>query len=77
VRRAGTRARRCSLAVVEEDEPVPEGCLPEHERRQRGGATEAKNDGGLSSSQGRRKARGSSRERGKGVVRAWGARRLL
>jgi hypothetical protein len=35
-RHAGTRAGRCSPAVVEEDEPdeaVPEGCSLEHERR--------------------------------------------
>jgi hypothetical protein len=41
--------------MVEEDEPdevVPEGFSPEHERWQRGGVTEAKNDGGLSSSRG-------------------------
>jgi hypothetical protein len=38
--------------VVEEDEPdkaVPEGFSPEHERRWRGSATEAKNGSGLSS----------------------------
>jgi hypothetical protein len=51
--RMGARARRCSPATVEEDEPdeaVPEGCSPEHNRRGRGGATEAKNGDGLSSS---------------------------
>jgi hypothetical protein len=54
-RRAGTRARQCSPAAVEEDEPdevVPEGCSPEHERWQRGGTMEVKNDGGLSSARG-------------------------
>jgi hypothetical protein len=77
-RRAGSRARRCSLAMVEEDEmdeAVLEGCSLEHERRQRAVATEVKNGGGLSSARGRR--RGSSGERGKGVVRAKGARRIL
>jgi hypothetical protein len=57
--RAGASARRRSLVMVEEDEPeevVPEGCLPEHERRRRGGVIEAKNGGSLSSSRGRRKA---------------------
>jgi hypothetical protein len=68
---AGARAHRFLLAVVEEDEAVTEGCSPEHERRQRGGATEEKIGGSLSS------ARGSSGERGKGAVRAGGARRLL
>jgi hypothetical protein len=37
--RAGARARRCSPAAVEEDEPneaVEEGCSPEHERRRDG-----------------------------------------
>jgi hypothetical protein len=51
-RRAGTRARRFSPMVVEEDEldgAVPEGCSPEHERWRRGRAAEAKNGGGLSS----------------------------
>jgi hypothetical protein len=40
VRHAGTRAHRCSLAVVEGDEPdkaVLEGCSSEHERRRNGG----------------------------------------
>jgi hypothetical protein len=53
--RAGARAHRCSLAAVEEDEPdeaMPEGCSPEHERQRRGGTTDAKNGGGLSSAQG-------------------------
>jgi hypothetical protein len=57
--RAGARAYQCSPAVVEEDEPdkvVLEGCSLEHERRRRGCTTEVKNDGGLSSAQGRRKA---------------------
>jgi hypothetical protein len=40
-------------------------CSPEHERWRRGGATEAKNDGSLSSSRGPRKAGGSSGEREK------------
>jgi hypothetical protein len=71
VRCAGARAHRCLLAAVEEDEAVTEGCSLEHEQRQRGGATEEKIGGGLSS------ARGSSGERGKGAVRARGARRLL
>jgi hypothetical protein len=51
-RRAGARARQCSLAAQEEDkldEVVPEGCSPEHERRRRGGVMEVKNCGGLSS----------------------------
>jgi hypothetical protein len=68
MRHMGARARQCSPAAVEEDEPdeaVPEGCSPEHERRQRGDATEVKNSSGLSSARGRRKVRGSSRERGK------------
>jgi hypothetical protein len=67
-RRADARACRCSPAAVEEDEPdeaVPAGCSLEHERRQRADATEAKNGGGLSSARVRRKARGSSGERGK------------
>jgi hypothetical protein len=64
-RRAGARARRCSLTAVEEDEAVLEGCSPEHEQRQRGSAIEAKNGDGLSLVRGRRKARGSSGERGK------------
>jgi hypothetical protein len=51
-RRVGARARWCSPSVVEEDEAVPEGCSPEHERRHRGCATEAKNGGGLSSARG-------------------------
>jgi hypothetical protein len=41
--------------TVEEDEPdeaVPEGCSSEHGQRRRGGVTEAKNGGGLSSSRG-------------------------
>jgi hypothetical protein len=66
--RVGARARRSLPMVVEEDEPdeaVPLGCSSEHERRRRGGVTEAKNGGGLSSTRGRRKARGSSGERGK------------
>jgi hypothetical protein len=65
-RRAGSRARRCSLAMVEEDEmdeAVLEGCSLEHEWWQRAVATEVKNGGGLSSARGRR--RGSSGERGK------------
>jgi hypothetical protein len=51
----GARAHRCLPVAVEEDEPdevVPEGCSPEHERRQRGGTTEAKSGGGLSSVRG-------------------------
>jgi hypothetical protein len=48
-RRAGARAHQCSPVVVEEDKAVREGCSPGHERRRRGGTTEAKNDGGLSS----------------------------
>jgi hypothetical protein len=47
---------------VEEDKPdeaVLERCSPEHDRRQRGGATEVKNSSSLSSAQ------GSSVERGK------------
>jgi hypothetical protein len=57
-RRTGTRAHRCSLTVVGEDEPdeaVPEGCSPEPERWWRSGVTEAKNGSGLSSTQGQRK----------------------
>jgi hypothetical protein len=53
--RAGARACWCSPAKVEEDEPdeaVLEGCSPQHERRWRGGVTEAKNGGGLSSARG-------------------------
>jgi hypothetical protein len=75
VRNAGARAHRCSPAAVEEDEPdeaVPEGCSPEHEWWQRGGAIEVKNCGGLSSTQGRRKVRGSSGERGKRGGEGWG-----
>jgi hypothetical protein len=56
-------------ATVEEDEldeAVLEGCSPEHERHRRGGTTEAKNGGGLSS------ARGSSREREKRGSESWG-----
>jgi hypothetical protein len=62
----GTRAHRCSLASVEEDEPdeaVLEGCSPEHDQWRRGGAMEAKNDGSLNSSRGRR-GREGARERG-------------
>jgi hypothetical protein len=73
---ADARAHRCLPTVVEKDEPdeaVPEWCSPEHERRWRGGATEATNDNGLSSTRGRRKVRGNSGEWGKGVVRARGA----
>jgi hypothetical protein len=62
---ARTRGRRCSPMVVEEDEAVPKGCSLEHEQRRRGDAMEAKNGDGLSSARGRRKARGSSGERGK------------
>jgi hypothetical protein len=47
------------------DEVVPEGCSPEHERQQRGDATEAKNGDALSSARGRRKAQERSGERGK------------
>jgi hypothetical protein len=50
--RAGARARQCSPTMVEEDEAVPEGCSPEHERQRRGDAMEAKNGGGLSSPRG-------------------------
>jgi hypothetical protein len=64
-RRTRIRARQYSPAMVEEDEAVPEGCSPEHERRWRGGVTEAKNDDDLSSAWGQRKARGSLGERGK------------
>jgi hypothetical protein len=39
VRRTVARAHRWSPVVVEEDEPVPEGCSSEYERRWRGGAT--------------------------------------
>jgi hypothetical protein len=63
----GARAHRCSPVTVEEDEPdeaVLEGCSPEHERRQRGSATEVKNGDGLSSAQVQRKVRGSSAKRG-------------
>jgi hypothetical protein len=58
-RRVGARSRWCSPSVVEEDVPdeaVPKGCSSEHERRWRGGTTEAKNGGGLSLAQGQRKA---------------------
>jgi hypothetical protein len=51
----GARAHRCSPAVVEEEEPdeaVPEGCSLDYEWRQRGSATEAKNDDGLNSVRG-------------------------
>jgi hypothetical protein len=41
-----------SPTVEEEDETVPKGCSLEHKRRQRGGAMEAKNGGGLSSARG-------------------------
>jgi hypothetical protein len=54
----GGRARRCLPAVAEEDKPdeaVLEGCSPKHERRRRGGVTEVKNGGDLSSTQGQRK----------------------
>jgi hypothetical protein len=59
VRHTGARARRCSPAVVEEDEldeAVPEGCSLEHERRRRGDGMEVKNSYGLSSTRGRRRA---------------------
>jgi hypothetical protein len=51
------------------DEPgkaVPEGCSLKHKWWRRGGATEVKDGGGLSSVRGQRKARGSSGERVKG-----------
>jgi hypothetical protein len=47
---ASARAHRGSPAALEEDKPdkvLPEGCSPEHEWWRRGGATEAKNGGGL------------------------------
>jgi hypothetical protein len=59
------------------DKAVPEGCSLEHKRWQRGGTMEAKVSGSLSLARGRRKAQGSSGERGKGVVRVGGARRLF
>jgi hypothetical protein len=66
--------------VAEGGEPdvvVPEGCSPEHERRRRGSATVKKTDSGLSSLQGRRKARGSSGVRGRGTVRVGGAQGFI
>jgi hypothetical protein len=59
------------------DEAVLEGCSQEHVPWRRRGAMEAKIRGGLSSTRVRRKARGSSGERGKGAVRAGGVHRLL
>jgi hypothetical protein len=59
--------------AVEEDEPnevAPEGCSPEHGRQRRGDATEVKNGGSLSSARGKRKVRGSSRERERWAVKA-------
>jgi hypothetical protein len=68
VRCVGARAHWCSPVAAKEDEldkAALEGCSPKHERQQRGGVTEVKNDGYLSSARGRRKVRGSSGERGK------------
>jgi hypothetical protein len=52
-RSMGARARRCSPVTEEEDEPdeaVPGRYSPEHGWWRRGGTTEARNGGGLSSS---------------------------
>jgi hypothetical protein len=76
----GTRACWCSPAVVkggEPDEAMSEGCSPKHERRWRGGATTKKTVGGVSSLRGQRKARGSSGAKGRGAVRAGGARGFI
>jgi hypothetical protein len=59
VRRAGAGARRCSLAMEGEDELVEAvlgRCSPATEVWRRGGAPEATNGGGLSSSRGRSRA---------------------
>jgi hypothetical protein len=64
------RGHRCSPVVAEEDEQdeaVPKGCSPEHQRRWRGDVTMAKSDGDLISAQERRRARERSRARGKGA----------
>jgi hypothetical protein len=71
-RRVGAIAHRWLLAAgegAELYEAVLEGCSPKHERWRRGGAMAKKTGGGLSSLQGRRKARGSSGVRGRGAVR--------
>jgi hypothetical protein len=49
---------------------IPAWASPGLEWRWRGGTVEVTNGGGLSSERGQQKARGSSRERGKGAVRA-------
>jgi hypothetical protein len=63
------RRHRCSLAVAEEeeDEVMSEGCSPEHQQWQRGGAMMTKSGGGSSSMRERKRARESSRARGKGA----------
>jgi hypothetical protein len=66
-RRMGAGARRCSPVMEGEDEPVEAvlgWCSPVTEEWQRGGAPEATNSGGLSSSRGWRRARRSLEERG-------------
>jgi hypothetical protein len=53
------------------------GCSPGRGQQCGGEATVVKNGGGLSSSQGQRRARRGPGERGKGVVRSEGGARLL
>jgi hypothetical protein len=57
-RHTGVGARRCSLVMEGEDEPVEAvlgRCSPVTEEWQQGDASEAANDGGLSSSRGLRR----------------------
>jgi hypothetical protein len=63
--------------VSMEDEVKPVAGSPEHELQRRGGVAMEKNGSDLSSLRERRRARESSRVRGRGVGRAWGARELL
>jgi hypothetical protein len=73
--RACVGAHRCSPVMEVEDELVEAvlaRCSPVTEEWQRGGAPEATNCSGLSSSRGWRRARRSLEERGCGSVRAGG-----
>jgi hypothetical protein len=77
---AGARARWCRSVMAEEDEPdepVSEGCSPEHEQRWRGRAS-AKKTGGKSSSSGEwRRARKAWKRGGGGVRMTEGGSALL
>jgi hypothetical protein len=61
---AGPRSSPVVAGKDEKDEVVPRGCSLEHGRRQRGGATEVKSGGDLSSAWERGRARENSKERG-------------